>query len=146
MKLAIAAMLGVLLATAVVLGQGAKPAAAAGAQTAVAPITGHCHCGALQYEIRGPVLRCSYCSCPGCQRASGTLRVPFLTVRRAAVQVTAGELAEFQAKQGVKCDADGVWQFCPKCGTQVFWKGHRGDELDVFAGTLDNTALFQAKD
>ena len=108
--------------------------------------SGQCHCGHVKYEATGPIIKSSYCDCRGCQRATGTLKAPFVTFHRANVKVTAGELSEFKAKDGEKCDCHGVWLFCPKCGTQIFWKGNNGNELDVFAGTLDDTCVFQPKE
>jgi hypothetical protein len=109
-------------------------------------ISGQCHCGHVKYEAQGPVVKCSYCDCQGCRRATGTLKAPFVTVRRAGFKITAGEATEFRAASGVKCDAHGTWHFCPKCGAHVFWKGNRGSEIDIFAGSLDDAALFQPKD
>ena len=42
------------------------------------PITGQCHCGRVKYRVQGPVVKCSYCDCGGCQRATGrpTGRLP----------------------------------------------------------------------
>lgn len=108
-------------------------------------IAGQCHCGYIKYEAQGPAVKSSYCNCRGCQRATGTLKVPFVSVRRAGFRITAGKPAEFRAKSGVKCDAGGVWYFCPKCGTQVHWKADQGEEIDIFAGTLHDTRLFQPK-
>jgi len=135
------------LAVGIVIGQagGAEKDRGATQKKAVSRMTGRCHCGHVTYEARGPIVKCSYCNCRGCQRATGTLKAPFVTVSRKAFRVTAGKPTPFRAASGVKCDAHGVWHFCPKCGTQVFWKGDRGNELDIFAGTLDNTALFQVK-
>ena len=76
---------------------------------------------------------------------AGPLKAPFVVVRKATFTVTAGEPARFRSKSKVKCDAHGVWCFCPKCGTQVFWLGDKGNKLDIFAGTLDDTKLFQPK-
>ncbi|MBT3286694.1 MAG: GFA family protein [Victivallales bacterium] len=104
--------------------------------------TGRCHCGQLKYEVTGKIIKQSYCDCRGCQRATATLKAPFVTVLRSALKVT-GTPTEFRAKSGVKCDVHGVWVFCAKCGTQVFWKGDKGNQMDIFAGTLDNTKLFQ---
>lgn len=114
-------------------------------QDAVVQITGQCHCGNIKYMAQGPIVKCSYCDCGGCQRATGTLKAPFVTVKRQGFVLTAGEPASFRAESGVGCDCHGVWNFCPKCGTQVFWKGHTGDELDIFAGTLDDTTVFRPK-
>jgi len=109
----------------------------------VAPIAGRCHCGYVQYEAQPPVVKSSTCDCKGCQKATGTLQAPFVTVRRPGFKVTAGEATEFRAKSGIKCDAHGTWHFCPKCGTQVFWKGNKGNEIDIFAGTLDEPGIFR---
>ena len=108
----------------------------------VESIVGQCHCGSIRYEAQPPIVKCSYCDCPGCQRATGTLRAPFVTVHRKEFSIVSGESSTFRADSGVKCDAHGVWHFCAKCGTPVFWLGDRG-ELDIFAGTLIDTGLFQ---
>ena len=108
-------------------------------------ISGSCHCGHVRYEAQGPIVKASYCDCRGCQKATGTLKAPFVTVRRPAFKVTAGKPSRFRADSGVKCDAHGEWHFCPKCGTQVFWKGDKGKEVDIFAGTLDDPAVFKPK-
>ena len=73
--------------------------------------------------------------------ATGTLEAPFVTVLREGFQLTHGELSEFRAESGERCDAYGTWHFCPDCGTHIFWKGNEGDELDLFAGTLDDADL-----
>jgi hypothetical protein len=106
-------------------------------------ITGHCHCGGIQYKAEGPIVKTSYCDCPGCQKATGTLQAPFVTVLRGNTEVTAGEPSVFRAKSGDRCDEHGEWLFCPDCGTQVFWRGFRGNELDIFAGTLNDPSVFQ---
>ena len=105
-------------------------------------ITGQCHCGHIRYEARGPIVKSSHCECPGCTRATGTLSAPFVTVLRTGFRIIQGEPSQFRAESGVACDAFGVWHFCSRCGTQVFWKGDQGEELDVFAGTLDDRSLY----
>lgn len=109
-------------------------------------IKGACHCGAVKYEADGPLVKCSYCDCPGCRRATGTLKAPFVTVKRTGFRVTTGNPVEFRAKCGDRCDAHGTWNFCPKCGTQLFWNGNRGDEIDIFAGTLEDTSVFKVQE
>ena len=110
---------------------------------ATALLVGRCHCGDVSYEAQGPIVKSTSCDCDGCRRATGTLNVPFVSVRRAGFKITAGEPSVFRADSGVKCDAFGVWSFCSKCGTQLFWTGDTGDEIDIFAGTLDDTSVFQ---
>jgi hypothetical protein len=108
-------------------------------------MTGQCHCGQIQYETTGAVVKCSTCDCRGCQRATGTLAAPFVTVKRADFRVTAGEPASFRPASGDMCDQHGVWHFCRDCGTPLYWLGHHGDEIDLFAGSLDDISVFQAR-
>lgn len=109
-------------------------------------VTGQCHCGAITYEAEEVNLRCEYCDCRGCQRATGTLKAPFVHVNQAGLHVIKGDPKGFRAAAGEKCDAGGGWQFCPDCGTQLFWKGDRGDEVAIFAGTLDDISLLEGKE
>jgi len=134
-------MLAALLTVGVVMGQSRKTK-----EHAAKPITGQCHCGHVKYRVQGRVIKCSYCDCAGCRRATGTLKAPFVTVRRSDFTITAGEPSCFRSTSKAKCDCHGDWYFCPRCGTQVFWKGHKGNELDIFAGTLDDVTLFQCKE
>ena len=108
-------------------------------------IAGHCHCGKVKYEVKGRIVGQSYCDCRACQLASGGLKGAFVTVLESTFKIT-GEVKTFRSDSKVKCDANGVWNFCPTCGTTVFWKPHRGDKVDLFAGTLDDTTLFTVKD
>ena len=112
----------------------------------VKPILGQCHCGNIRYEAQPPIVKSSYCDCPGCQKATGTFKAPFVTVHQKEFRVIAGEPSSFRADSGVMCDAYGEWYFCSKCGTHIFWKPNESDELDIFAGTLDDTELFQPKE
>lgn len=107
------------------------------------PITGRCHCGYIRYEVEGPVIKCSYCDCDGCKKATGALKAPFVTVGKAGFKTTAGEVATFKAQTGDRCDAHGAWHFCQKCGSPIYWANDDSDQMDLFAGSLDYTALFQ---
>ena len=112
------------------------------ATEAVVKLSGRCHCGHVQFNARGPVIKCSACDCRGCQRATGTLSAPFVTVPRAGFAVTAGQATEFRAKGDAQCDQHGVWGFCAACGAPLYWKGHHGDELDLLAGALDDPSVY----
>ena len=148
MRTVIGAFLMAMLVAGVVVAQDNRAEGEADETPAVADeaITGQCHCGAVKYEAQGPVVRSSHCDCRGCQRATGAIQVPFVTVLRADFTVTAGKPTEFRSKSKVKCDGRGTWHFCAKCGTQLFWKGDKGKELDVFAGALDDTSVFQPEE
>ena len=106
-------------------------------------LTGQCHCGYITYGYSGDIVRSSYCDCHGCQRASGTLKVPFITVNMAMFKLITGELSHFHNEEGDRCDKYGTWYFCSRCGTHIYWKSHQGTEFDLFTGTLDDTEFFQ---
>ncbi len=109
-------------------------------------ITGQCHCGKIKYKATGEVVECNYCSCRGCQLATGTLKAPFVKIFRKDLQILSGEPKTFQSDSKAQCDVNGVWHFCPDCGSQIFWVGHNSDKMDLFAGTLDDTSLFKVKE
>lgn len=71
---------------------------------------------------------------------------PFVTVKRGGFKITAGTPTVFRAVCGEKCDINGAWNFCPKCGTQLFWLADKGDEVDIFAGTFDDPSVFKVKE
>jgi hypothetical protein len=105
-------------------------------------ITGQCHCGEITYEAHGPIIKSSQCDCAGCRAATGTFAAPFVTVQRANHTITQGKPAVFRAESGEDCDAHGTWHFCTNCGTQLYWLGNEGNELDIFAGTLHDRSLY----
>ncbi|MFW6161333.1 MAG: GFA family protein [Planctomycetota bacterium] len=141
MRAVIGAVLMALLAGALVLAQADKANG-----KAVKRFIGRCHCGHVRYQVGGAVVKCSYCDCRGCQRATGTLKAPFVTVRASDLTVTAGRPTVFQARPKARCDSYGAWHFCPRCGTQVFWKPVKGNQVDLFAGTLEDTTIFQCEE
>ena len=106
-------------------------------------ITGKCHCGYIEYQAQGPIIKCSYCDCNGCKKATGTFKAPFITVKRNNFSIISGNISKFKSESKERCDGYGEWYFCTKCGTQLYWKSFEGDQLDIFAGTLDNTNLFK---
>ena len=106
-------------------------------------MTGRCHCGQITYETLGEVVKCSACDCDGCRRATGTLQAPFVTVRQAEFRITAGRPKAFRPAAGDRCDAHGSWNFCPDCGGPLFWQPAQGDQIDLFAGSLDDRSAYQ---
>ena len=108
--------------------------------------TGGCFCGAVRYEITGPVLNQTVCHCLGCKRSSGAGAVPWITVKSADFKVSQGVLGEIRSDKFPKatCDAcGGVRTFCPKCGTPIGFRGDgRAKEVDITVGSLDDLKDF----
>lgn len=107
---------------------------------------GQCHCGAVKYEAVKPVVKCSYCDCQGCQRATGSLKAPFVTVKQDGFKILAGKVTEFKSDSGIKCDAHGKWYFCSQCGGHLYWQSDNGGDVDLFAGSLNDKSIFVVAD
>ena len=105
--------------------------------------TGGCLCGALRYAADGAPLYAGLCFCTDCQKASGSAFIPFLGVAADAVRVTGESRASVtKAAHG----GDATRNFCVACGSMVFG-GERGRSTTytIYAGSLDDTALFEPK-
>jgi len=55
----------------------------------------------------------------------------FATFRNAALTVEQGTPASFRSSRRA------VRQFCPTCGSAMFWREDGSDEVDVFLGSFD---------
>ncbi len=80
------------------------------------PLTGGCLCGAVRYEVTGPLQSASYCHCTRCQRRTGTASSANARVARADFRLRSGAeaLRTFRPPDG----APKV--FCSLCGSAVF--------------------------
>jgi hypothetical protein len=101
-----------------------------------ATYAGGCLCGAVRYEITGPVSNPCFCHCTTCRRATGAPMVPWGTFAREAVRIVHGRLSEFRSSAQV---ARG---FCAHCGTSLTYRHEaRAGEIDVTLSTLDDPTL-----
>src|SRR6266576_2760821 len=80
------------------------------------PLTGHCLCGAVRFEIDEPLMGASYCHCTRCQRRTGTAASANGYVPPGSLRFVAGEELTRPWEPG-----DG-WakQFCSVCGSSLF--------------------------
>jgi hypothetical protein len=92
---------------------------------------GACECGAVQYEVTGPMRKVVYCHCSQCRRTSGHY-----------VAATACAAEDLQTHK----DAGLSWYrsssfaergFCKTCGSSIFWRPDHGEYVAIMAGTLD---------
>ena len=98
-------------------------------------VRGSCLCGAVRYEIDGPVGRPENCHCGMCRKAHGAAFSTNAVVPTEALRVIAGAqmLAEYESSpHRRKC-------FCRRCGSQLFIRRLNRPELTVVTlGTLDD--------
>jgi hypothetical protein len=95
--------------------------------------TGRCYCGAVRYELDGPVGPLVNCHCRFCRRAHGAAFVTSALVRSAQLRIVSGEarLTEYKTREGSRT-------FCERCGGRLFHRAASNRELTMLiVATLD---------
>ena len=93
--------------------------------------TGRCLCGAVAYEVSGPLRQVIACHCEQCRRTSGHF-VAATQARREDLALMAEEgLAWFASSNEAERG------FCKRCGSSLFWRRHGEPFVSIMAGTLD---------
>jgi hypothetical protein len=92
--------------------------------------TGGCLCGAVRYEVTGPLRDVVVCHCSRCLRTHG---------HAAAYSACAAPDLAFVRDDGLRWyEADGRARgFCGRCGASLFWRADGRETISVAAGTLD---------
>ncbi len=93
--------------------------------------TGRCLCGAVRYEVRGPLRDVSACHCEQWRRTSGHY------VAATAVRLDDFALVEEGGLGWSQSSADARRGFCRTCGSSLFWRHAARDQICIMAGTLD---------
>lgn len=93
---------------------------------------GGCLCGAVRYEVRGPLREILVCHCVECRRWAG--RAWAATAGRVDQTRIDGPVtwrpspcSEYHARRGN----------CERCGSSLFWWAENGERIAIGAGTLD---------
>jgi hypothetical protein len=92
--------------------------------------TGGCLCGAVRYEVRGPLRDVVLCHCARCRRTHGHVAAYAACAREHLVLVEARELRWYET-------GDRALGFCATCGASLFWRAEGRDTVSVAAGTID---------
>ncbi|MDQ1153851.1 GFA family protein [Brevundimonas sp. SORGH_AS_0993] len=98
--------------------------------------TGRCLCGGVTFTA-APKGGMHACHCATCRRLSGG--VLFSVDCGDSVRVT-GEVATFASSEWA------VRQFCPACGTGLFWRSNDGAVTMVSAQAFDDPTAFALED
>ncbi len=104
-----------------------------------APLLGSCLCGAVAFEVHGPVHLLSHCHCSMCRKFSGAAFLTFARASRGLFVWTRGEdkVRKYDSSPGaVRC-------FCDNCGSSL--PVTRTDLINVLipAGTLDSDPMIR---
>jgi hypothetical protein len=93
--------------------------------------SGRCLCGAVRYEVRGPLRPVVACHCEMCRRATGHF---------AAATATHGDALALREGRGLRWFESSPAArrgFCQFCGSNLFWAPSDGSRVSIMAGTLD---------
>ena len=85
-----------------------------------------CHCGALRLICTGEPRKVSMCHCRDCQRRSGSAFSVAIFYLREQVRVE-GETHCFERESASGHPVR--FQFCPRCGSNLFWEPARLPQL-----------------
>ena len=92
---------------------------------------GGCLCGAVRYEVRGPLRDVINCHCGMCRRAHGGFG-PHAKASKANITVTKSDgLAWYKTSDVARRG------FCRECGSGLFWEPFDLDATGIIAGSLD---------
>jgi hypothetical protein len=97
-------------------------------------ITGGCPCGTIRYEAEGEVIVHALCHCNDCRRSAGAPMVGWTMYKADAVKITKGTPKVYNSS------ADGRRQFCPECGTGLFYVNDKmlPGIIDIQSATYDD--------
>lgn len=93
--------------------------------------SGGCLCGAVRYEVSGPLRDVVNCHCSMCQRLHGSFG-PHSKARKVNISITnANGLAWYKTSDIARRG------FCRECGSSLFWEPFDLDATGIIAGSLD---------
>lgn len=93
--------------------------------------TGSCLCGAVRYEVNGPLRDSIACHCEQCRKTSGHY------VSATAVLKTDLTLSESRGLKWYKSSENARRGFCSECGSSLFWDLEGRDLIGIMSGTLN---------
>ncbi len=92
---------------------------------------GGCLCGAVRYEVHGPMRSVVNCHCAMCRRLHGTFGA-YTKVENADLSIVEESgLAWYNSSEKARRG------FCQRCGASLFWQPAGMQTTSIAAGTLD---------
>ena len=92
---------------------------------------GGCLCGAVRYEIAGPLRDVVVCHCSMCRKTHGHVGA-YTAANKAALRLT-----ERRGLKWYRSSDVAERGFCMECGGTLFWQRAGADVVSIAAGTLD---------
>jgi hypothetical protein len=100
-------------------------------------LSGHCLCGAVQFECHCEPIASYLCHCTDCQHSTGGAYAACVLVPKNELRVTRGRTAKFE----LAADSGNtvVREFCGECGSSLFSNSpSRPDWQVIRMGVLDH--------
>ncbi len=92
---------------------------------------GACLCGAVSYQVLGPLRPVVACHCNQCRRTSGH-HVAATSANRGDLRITGEDaITWFTSSPGIRRG------FCRFCGSNLFWDNQARPSVSIMSGTLD---------
>lgn len=99
------------------------------------PVTsGRCLCGAVRYELRGPLREILVCHCVECRRWHGNTGV-YTSAERDQLELL--DSSPLRWIDSPESDSHARRGFCGDCGSSLFWEAPGDTGISIAAGTLD---------
>ena len=99
--------------------------------------SGGCHCGAVRYEVSGPLRGVVNCHCTECQRLNGSQgahsKAPTSRIRLLRDDGLAWYGISEHARRA----------FCRHCGSPLFWESSGQSATGIVAGSLDDASALE---
>jgi len=96
-----------------------------------AAASGGCLCGAVRFEIRGPLRQVTTCHCAMCRRSTTSVGA-YTACAPEHLETSGRKLKWFKSSPMARRG------FCSVCGSQLFWAPSDGRRVSVSAGSLDD--------
>jgi hypothetical protein len=97
-------------------------------------VTGRCLCGAVRYEVRGPLRDVIVCHCVECRRWHGHVAAFTAARRQDLVLASGGEVRWIDSPDSDRRARRG---FCGRCGSSLFWDPPGRETISIAAGTFE---------
>ncbi len=98
------------------------------------PASGRCLCGAVRYEVRGPLRDVLLCHCAECRRWSGHVFAATSAQRDDLVLLESDTLRWVASPES---ESDARRGFCADCGSSLFWDAPARNTVSIAVGSLD---------
>ena len=92
---------------------------------------GRCLCGAVRFEVHGPLRPVIYCHCTMCRRASGHFDAATACAPQHLRLLASSTLRWYRSSASARRG------FCGECGSALFWEPAHGGHVSIWAGTLE---------